>query len=127
MDHTKKAYHPWCIACDTFLRNKKGALVAHSKYAKHTAALENLLSKHTQQKQLANFVNDPVRNQVVTLETRMCLLMAQKNLSMNVGHECLEAVRSVIQGNHILNQATLGRTKAANLIREGKNQRMLSH
>lgn len=126
MNHQEKDYYPWCSACDLFLVNKKSSLVSHSKTLKHRKNLESFQKKRSLQDKLSIYVNDPVRNLASEFELRICLLMAQKNLPFSVGHEFIQIVKEMFPSNPIFNRASLGKTKAANILREGMSHSQIT-
>lgn len=121
-DHQENAFFPWCLVCDKFLhQNKRDALTAHAKTNFHITKLKSFLAKQNQQEQLAIYLNNPIQKQISSLEIRMALLLAEKHLSMNVGHEFIQILNKEIPNNPVLSKLTLGRTKATNIITKGNS------
>lgn len=83
--------------------------------------IEVFLAKQNQQEQLAIYLNNPIQKQISSLEIRMALLLAEKHLSMNVGHEFIQILNKEIPNNPVLSKLTLGRTKATNIITKGNS------
>lgn len=118
VDCNKKEY-PKCLACDTTFINKKSTLLAHAKTEKHKEALTTLQEKQQQQRALQTFISDPLGSNVKSLELRICLLMAEKNLPISVGDDILKVFQHEIPNQPVLTRTSIGKTKASNLIREG--------
>lgn len=101
IDSNKKEY-PQCLACNTTFINKKCSLLAHAKTDKHKGALANLQEKQKQQRALSSFINDPLGSNVKSVELRICLLIAEKNLPISVRDDFLRVFQ-----HEILNQPVL--------------------
>ena len=65
------------------------------------------------------FVNNPVEEHARTLENRLSLLVAQRNLALSLPVEIINIFKKKLPSNPVLNATTLGRTKTSNIIREG--------
>ena len=62
----------------------------------------------------------------MSLEKRLSLLVAARNLSMDLLQEILGIFQKEIPNNPILSRATVGKSKTANIIREGKYKNKIS-
>lgn len=117
-DSNKKSI-PKCIACDVTFMDKKSTLIAHSITEEHKTAQLNFQSKGRQQIELSNFIDDPITQNVRSLQLRICLLIAGKNLQICLGDDILVVFKREIPGHPVINRVSIGGTKTANLIREG--------
>ena len=116
-----RKYYPKCLACDITFINKKSTLLAHSKTDKHKAAVKDLEKKQLQQNAMSAFIADPLTQNVKSLEVRLCLLLAEKNISLSTGEKILNVFKKEIPGHPLLSRASLGKTKASNLLRDGRS------
>lgn len=73
---------------------------------KHKVALKDAMSA---------FIADPLTQHVKSLEVRLCLLLAEKNISLSTGEKILNVFKKEIPGHQLLSRASLGKTKASNL------------
>lgn len=98
----------------------RNELVRHTTRNTHIKNSEQVDSTLKQRSLLSGFTSGKSKKVSTSLEMRLCALIAEANLPFNVVDKLVPILKKevdhpVIQGLH------LGRQKAANVIREGKN------
>ena len=89
--------------------------------------MDNFKQKQVDQNRISTFLNNPVANNVKSLELRLSLLVCQRNLSFSLPQEILNIFKKELPNNPVLNLVSLGKTKTANIIREGMLSRRQSN
>lgn len=106
----------FCRDCPLFYNNHKGDLVKHVDRTQHKRNMEKLPELLKQQDRLPNFAS-PLRDRTTNLELRILAHICENSQSVCSAQGMLEVMQT--EGNDpIFKKATLGNTKACNLIRE---------
>ena len=119
--------YPFCNACSKILANKKHSITVHKNSDGHKKSMDNFKQKQVDQNRMSTFLNNPVANNVKSLELRLSLLVCQRNLSFSLPQEILNIFKKELPNNPVLNLVSLGKTKTANIIREGMLSRRQSN
>ena len=62
-----------------------------------------------------------VFNKKTKLELRICTLVCEKAMSVSSAEDILDVMKTELPDEQVVQQATLGRTKAGNMIRLGRH------
>lgn len=111
--------YPYCNACSQFLANKKHSISVHKESEGHDKLMKSYQQKLLDQNRMAGFVNNPVENIAKSLELRLSLLVAQRNLPFSLPQDILSIFKKELPNNPVLKCTSLGKTKTSNIIREG--------
>ena len=64
-------------------------------------------------------LNNPIDNNVKSLELRLALLVSQHNLAFSLPKEIVAIFKKELPNNPVLNRVSMGKTKTSNVVREG--------
>lgn len=81
--------------------------------------MERYLEKQQQENRMAAFLNNPTENHAKSLELRLALLVAQRNLAFSLPQDIISVFKTELPNNPVLNRVSMGKTKTSNLVREG--------
>jgi hypothetical protein len=119
IDPRDNCAHPFCNACSLFILNKKCNISSHKNSNDPKEAMEKYAEKQQQERRMATFLNNPVENKVKALELRLALLVTQRNLAFSLPKEIIDILKKELPSNPFLNRVSMGKTKTANVIRDG--------
>lgn len=110
----------YCTACSTYLTNSKKDLQKHSNTQKHIVAMETvaICSKETQR--LLQYVSSGEDKKVVLATIRLCLLIAEKNLSFNLIDWLIPTLKASLPDSIILEKVMMSRAKCGSVMRFGE-------
>lgn len=100
-----KVTYPFCSACSVFLQNKKHNITVHMETSNHRKSMDELLSKQRQQNNFATFLDNPLGNNVTSLELRLCLFVSEHSLALSSAGKILTVFQTEIPNNPVLTRA----------------------
>ena len=107
----------WCLCCGKHFNNHKGDLEKHGKTQGHLSKVEQLPSMLEQQRCLARFAL-PLNDRVTIIELRILASVCYYNQSISSAEQQLLNMKADTK-DPVVKYATLGRTKAGSLLRQG--------
>ena len=89
---------------------------SHMKSKDYKEAIERYSEKPQQWNSIAAFLNNPIKNHAKSLQLRLALLVAQRNLALSLPQEIIRVFKTEIPNNPVLNSVSKG--KISNVIPE---------
>ncbi|XP_045026736.1 uncharacterized protein LOC123470498 [Daphnia magna] len=115
----RDCYVAYCKICNEFKTNGQSELQKHCKMPRHLR-FKPLLSENTSLREIMNsFTSSTLGNQVVRMEVKLLLFIAEHDFPLSLMDSLLVVLRSCFPRDPILKQLSMGKQKSSNIIRFG--------
>lgn len=109
----------YCTSCSEYFTGGTGLseLKRHKATSKHERSAHLITLIEAQRKQIAEACSNPQDNNVVVLATRMCIFLAENNLSLSLIDKLIPLLRCCFPNDECLRKLKLAKQKTSNIIR----------
>ena len=119
-DHETGKKTSFCAVCNKHIQlTNLNDMRKHCQGKKHKDFLLLNSKQEKERKAMEQFLDKSQKEKVSGIETRLCMFIAENDLSLRVSDRLVPLVKA-ISNDKTLEQVTLGRQKAGNIIRDGE-------